>query len=267
MPAGSDPADLVQAEGPEAMKALVDASVPFVSFQVTRELELGDLGSAEGKDAVIDALHPVFKDLPQGALREELLRTVADRIDTKASVLAERLSAPPRVRPPAVRQPPASSSEARPQAPATRPARGLAAGPRARTERSLLTEVVAQPAAGTAMLESLDLDWAFTVDLHRRAARHLLAHATDPTSGIDAEDLELSSLIAGLVMRAPEHPATTASLDAELAKLKLADIERRMEESRAAGGQDVVSLAEDRAAAQLEMHEAITRAMEEGEKA
>lgn len=266
LPAGSDPADLVQAEGPAAMQSLVSASVPFVSFQVQRELDGGDLQSAEGKDAVIDALHPVFADLPAGAVREELLRNVADRTNLMPTVLAERLAAPVRSQPPKpVRvSPPPSQDDG--EAPAPRQqAAGLAAGPRARTERSLLTEIVSQPEAGRALLESLDLDWAFTVDLHRRAARHLIAHPDDPTAGIDPEDRDLSSLVAGLVMRAGEHVSTKASLDAELAKLRLAEIERRMADSRATGADDVVALAEDRAAAQREMDDAITRAMEESQ--
>jgi hypothetical protein len=115
------------------------------------------------------------------------------------------------------------------------------------------------------LLESLDLDWAFTVDLHRRAARHLLARPSDPTGGIDAEDRDLASLMAGLVMRASEHSSSSASLDAEYKKLRLAEIERRMAASRATGADDVVALAEDRAEAQREMDEAITRAMEEGQ--
>ena len=266
LPAGSDPADLVQAEGAAAMQSLVSASIPFVSFQVQRELDGGDLQSAEGKDAVIDALHPVFADLPPGAVREELLRNVADRTNVMPTVLAERLAAPVRAQPPKpVRATPPPPVEG--EAPAARQSAGLAAGPRARTERSLLTEVVAQPEAGRALLERLDLDWAFTIDLHRRAAQHLIAHIDDPTAAIDPEDRDLSSLMAGLVMRAGEHASTTASLDAELAKLRLAEIERRMAAARASGGDDVVALAEDRAAAQREMDEAITRAMEEGQKA
>jgi DNA primase len=264
MRAGSDPADIVQADGAAAMQALVSASVPYVTFQVNRELEQGDLTTAEGRDAVIDALHPVFHDLKQGALREELVRTVASRLTIDVSILSKRLSDPPSAKPAPYR--PSSSAHAEPVE-ETRPRRpaGLAAGPRARTERSLLTEVVAQPEAGRELLQSLDLDSAFMVDLHRRAARHLLSHPGDPAAGIDPEDQDLSSLMFNLVMRAGDHSSTPASLDAEHKKLRLAEIERRMEASRASGADDVVALAEDRAAAQREMDEAITKAMEESQ--
>ena len=81
LPPGTDPADLVAAEGARAMQRLVDASVPFVRFRVERELSTGDLGSAEGKDTVISALRPVFAQIPPSALREELIALVADRTD------------------------------------------------------------------------------------------------------------------------------------------------------------------------------------------
>src|SRR3954469_25500674 len=76
LPAGTDPADLVAADGARAMQRLVDASVPFVRFRVERELSTGDLGSAEGKDAVVAALRPVFAQIPPSALREELVALV-----------------------------------------------------------------------------------------------------------------------------------------------------------------------------------------------
>ena len=81
LPPGSDPADLVAQEGARAMADRVDASVPFVRFRVERELAAGDLASAEGKDAAIGALRPVFAQLPASAMREELIGLVADRTE------------------------------------------------------------------------------------------------------------------------------------------------------------------------------------------
>src|SRR5919198_2129869 len=92
LPAGSDPADLVAAEGPRALSDRVDASVPFVRFRVQRALESGDLSSAEGKDAVIAALRPVFAQIPPSALREELLALVADRTDLSPAMVGSWLA-------------------------------------------------------------------------------------------------------------------------------------------------------------------------------
>jgi DNA primase len=92
LPAGTDPADLVAADGARAMQRLVDASVPFVRFRVERELQIGDLSSAEGKDAVIAALRPVFAQIPPSALREELLATVADRTNLAPTLVGSWLA-------------------------------------------------------------------------------------------------------------------------------------------------------------------------------
>src|SRR6478735_4558830 len=92
LPPGSDPADLAQAEGPEAVKRLVGESVPFVRFRVERELAKGDLSDAEGKDAVIAALGPVFATIPPSAMREELVALVADRTDLAPTLVASWLA-------------------------------------------------------------------------------------------------------------------------------------------------------------------------------
>ena len=49
LPAGTDPAELIQREGPEAIAAAVEQSVPFVRFRVERVLAAGDHSSPEGR--------------------------------------------------------------------------------------------------------------------------------------------------------------------------------------------------------------------------
>ncbi len=94
LPPGTDPADLVQAEGAQSLARLVEASVPFVRFRVERELDMADLSAAEGKDRVIDALRPVFAPVPPSALREELVAMVADRTDLSPALVASWLARP-----------------------------------------------------------------------------------------------------------------------------------------------------------------------------
>lgn len=96
IPEGQDPADVVNEGGAEAINALVEGSVPFVSFRVRRELGRGDLHGAEGKDRAIDALRPVFAGVPPSALREELIKAVADATQLAPSLVAGWLAGPPR---------------------------------------------------------------------------------------------------------------------------------------------------------------------------
>jgi DNA primase len=123
LPTGLDPADLVQEQGAEAMRELVGESVPFVTFRVQRALDSANLRTAEGKDAAIDLLRPVFADIPPSALREELVRTVADRTDLAPSLVASWLAAPQRSTP-ADRPPQRRPAPAQPAAPAARAPQG-----------------------------------------------------------------------------------------------------------------------------------------------
>ena len=50
LPEGADPAELVQQQGVDALRELVERSVPFVVFHVQRILDRADTGSAEGRD-------------------------------------------------------------------------------------------------------------------------------------------------------------------------------------------------------------------------
>ena len=70
LPPGSDPAEVLQRDGPEAVRALIEASLPFVRFRVERILAAGDRESPEGRDRILEQLRPVFAELAPGAMRE-----------------------------------------------------------------------------------------------------------------------------------------------------------------------------------------------------
>src|SRR5918997_792821 len=55
LPAGSDPADVVQRDGADAMRSLLERAVPLARFEVERALERGDTRTAEGRDRVLEA--------------------------------------------------------------------------------------------------------------------------------------------------------------------------------------------------------------------
>ncbi|MGB2711576.1 MAG: DNA primase, partial [Conexibacter sp.] len=81
LPSGSDPADLIQRDGVEAVRERVGQSVPFVAFHVERILERAHVGDAEGKDRALAELRPLLGPLPRSVLREELVRRVASRLE------------------------------------------------------------------------------------------------------------------------------------------------------------------------------------------
>jgi len=275
LPAGTDPADLVAAEGARAMQRLVDASVPFVRFRVERELSTGDLSSAEGKDRVIAALRPVFAQVPPSALREELIALVADRTDLSPAMVASWLAAGaargrggagagagagasgfgsgggPAVAGPGVA--PAGRSAA--------PAPFASLDAAARAERAFLAQCLAVPAAGAPALAGLDLDAAFTSELTRRAARHLRDRLDAPANGIAPDDTELAALVAELSVRAAQGRGSPAALEGESLNLELLRIERAIASARGRG--EVAPLVARREELRHRRDRAIERAMAE----
>jgi DNA primase len=281
LPPGSDPADLVAAEGPRAMAERVDASVPFVRFRVERELGAADLSSAEGKDAAIAALRPVFAQVAPGAMYDELLGLVADRMNLTPALVAEQFAtgrslagAPTGGGPPAGDVASAGTRGRAPGAGAPRPGSGGAspggtdggAGRSlarldafGRAERSFLAQCLAAPAVGREALGALDLQTAFTSDLTRRAAAHLRERLASGAADLPPGDEELAQIVAEVVVRAGEMRPSEAALEGERLTLELLAVKRAI----AAGADDVASLVAQREELERRRDAAIARSLEE----
>ena len=93
LPGGMDPAELIQRQGAEAIAGAVEESVAFVRFRVERVLAAGDHSSPEGRDRMVEELGPVFATLPPSAMRMELTRLVAGRLELPESLAETLLSA------------------------------------------------------------------------------------------------------------------------------------------------------------------------------
>ncbi|HEY2537853.1 MAG TPA: toprim domain-containing protein, partial [Solirubrobacteraceae bacterium] len=256
LPAGADPAELVQREGPAAIERAVGASVPFVRFRVQRVLDSGDHGSPEGRDRMLDELRPIFATLPPSALRMELTRTVSERLQLPESLAEQTL---------AERSAPASGSSAPTGGEArTRQSRPASVSSRGEsTERAFLAQCIAEPEAGAGALGELDLDAHFTSDLLRRAGAHLRAHLTDPGAQLPDEDPELAGLLAELVVQAGRESPAPAMLESQRMQLELARIDREIVRARAQESGEVSELAVRRAEVKREFDRAYERALEE----
>jgi DNA primase len=227
LPPGSDPADLVAAEGARAMEERVQASVPFVRFRVERELGAADLSSAEGKDAAIGALRPVFAQIPPSAMREELIGLVADRTELAPALVASWLaqgSQPARA---------ASPANGAPQRRSVAPPAALDAA--ARAERNFLAQCLAAPALGREALVAIDLDAAFSSGRMRRAAEHIRARLAGDSPQIAEGDEELATVIAEIGVLAGEMRASDAALEAERLRLGLFAMDREIAAAQSAG--------------------------------
>jgi DNA primase len=241
LPAGSDPADLIQREGAEAMRAAIERSVPFAQFSVERVLARGDHSSSEGKDRMIDELVPVFREIPQSTMQTELVRMVSSRLALRDSLAEKRLL---------------TSGDRRPRhqsaAAERNGADGRSAG-REETERAFLALCIAFPQEGGRALESLDLEEHFASELLRRAARRLREGSLrDPMAGdpdrlgdLD-EDPELKALLAELIVEAGREQARPAMLEVQRLQLQLARMDREIQRARGSGAGDMSALAQQR---------------------
>ena len=240
LPAGSDPADVVQRDGPDAMRALLERAVPIARFEVERALERGETETAEGRDRVLEQAAAAIRPLPPSVLREELVQLVAGRLGLTESLVASALAAGAR---------PRHSSAAPPRRFEDRPPSNgarAALDRREQSERAFLAYCLALPEEGEARLAAADLDELFSAPATRRAAEYLRGRLRSPAGDLPADDEALARLVAELVIRAGELEATPAKLELEALQLDLHNLDRRIATARTEGHERIHDLAAER---------------------
>jgi DNA primase len=251
LPEAHDPAEIVEREGSEALRARVEASVPFVVFHVERILDRSDTRSAEGRDRAIAELRPVVGELPASVLRDELMRRIAGRLELSESRLTMLFAR-------GVREADRRSAAAAPAAANSPLVLRLDGG--LRHERAFLALCLAQPLAGAEMLGSIDPDELLTSEVYRRAARHLAGRTDSPMSELPVDDDQLARTIADLVDRAGRAPhASEAELQHARLLLELSRLDRAVARARATGTPGIGDLARKREQVREAIHSVVMR--------
>ncbi|HEV3322919.1 MAG TPA: DNA primase [Solirubrobacteraceae bacterium] len=256
LPAGTDPAELVQREGAAGIERTIEASVPFVRFRVQRVLDSGDHGSPEGRDKMLDELRPVFAVLAPSALRMELTRMVSERLDLPESLAERTLAAGGRAAAQDTKSAPESGGR-------TRAPRTAVVSRGESTERAFLAQCIVEPEPGARALAELDPSEHFTSDVLRRAALHLRKHLANPGAGLPEEDPELAALLAELVVQAGRESPRPGMLESQRMQLELARLDRRIRAARAQGSGEVSDLARRREEVKRAFEQAYERALAE----
>jgi DNA primase len=258
LPADSDPAELIEREGADALRARVEGSVPFVVFHVERILERADLRSAEGRDRALGELRPVLAPMPASVLRDELMRRVAGQLELTEGRLVTLVGAGgpsgaggPRGTPGASGAPggsvtaggrnggPAGAVHSGPTVP--RLDQGL------RAERTFLALCIALPEPGAVTLAAIDPDELLTSEPLRRAARHLATRTATPLADLPADDEQLARVMSELVARAGRAPAISSDhLEHARLILERDRLDRAIRRARGAGGSGSNELARER---------------------
>jgi len=250
MPDGVDPAELVAAEGGDAVVGRLEGALSVVEFAVRRVLAEAQLGTPEGRDRALGQARELIAETPaQSARRDHLVRLVADRLDVPADYVVTAVANAPRRPPPAAA---ASSGDPGPEwggdpGPEERPGRppgapgaavAAAAGPGSaalEAERIFLALCLASGPRGREYLGRLTSDHLSSAVLQRVRA-HLIEHFDDPLATLDPEDGELAALVAGIALRAEEGEAAEEPLlRMSFLALELRRIDREIRHSRQDG--------------------------------
>jgi DNA primase len=240
LPAGADPAELIERAGADALREQVDASVPFVAFHVDRILERNDTRSAEGRERAFRELQPALEHLQGGPFVDELLRRVAGRLD----LTPDRLEA--------------LIKTAAPKIPSTASA-NLLADTALRAERAFLTLCIALPDAGARMLFEIDTDALITSEVMRRAARHIAGRTHSPLADLPHDDEPLARTVADLVARAGRaRQVSEDELEHSRLLLERDRLDRAIRRARV-DGEAGVELATEREAVLARIHAVTTR--------
>jgi DNA primase len=244
LPEGTDPAEMIERAGADALRERVAGSVPFVAFHVERILERNDTSSAEGRDHAFRELQPALKNLPSGLFGDELLRRIAGRLGLTEAQLRTLIEGATRQNGAAVTVP------AGPE--------GVEQG--ARQEQTFLALCLAVPSAGARKLFEIDIDGLITSGLLRRAARHIAGRTDSPLADLPPEDDALARTVAALVAEAGQRGQVSED-ELEHARLVLdeARLERAIRRSTAGDGAGVPELAREREAVRSARRAVTTR--------
>ncbi|HEX5896089.1 MAG TPA: DNA primase [Thermoleophilaceae bacterium] len=187
MPEGTDPADLVAREGPDAFIERIKRAVPMIEFQVRRVLADADLDTPAGRDLPLEEARKLISVVPERtATRDALVREAADRLDVPVDYVLAPAPAP--------RAPAPSQS-----APSSAGELSL------RTEREFLTRSLSSGELGRQYLARPE-DEQFSSDQMRRARAHLVAHFEDPLAALPEDDPALAALVTDVAVAALERP-------------------------------------------------------------
>jgi DNA primase len=239
MPEGEDPADMVGDGSAKRMSELVSGAVDLPVFQVHAALDRAELGTGAGRDRALDEVAPVLSAMdPDSVSRQELVRTVADRLDTDAGLVTRRIEREGK------RGRRATPAPAPAQEPAPEPAAPLSA--RERRARALIAMCITEPAEGKEFLERLTPEHVPS-PVTARALEWIRGHLGDPLAGLPREDEQLVSLVTQLVMASQRYPASREAMDLNFLQLEQAMLEDQIAAAQRNGGDPPVELQRRRA--------------------
>jgi len=241
MPQGEDPADLLTEGASERVTELLEGAVDLPAFQVQAAIDRADRGSPAGRDRALDEVAPVLAAMdPDSVSRQELVRRIADQLDTDAGLVMRRVEREGAG---------GGKPEPRPAAEKAAPKRPEPAGPlsaRERRERALIAMCIGSPAEGREFLDRLTPEH-LSSPLTARALEWTRGHLEEPMAGLPRDDEDLVSLVTQIVVTARREPASRDAMELNFLQLEQAMVEDQLAEAQKGGGDPPVDLQRRRA--------------------
>ena len=232
MPEDADPADMLAAGQIERFRELVGEAIDLPSFRVRTSLDRADLGSVAGRERALAEVAPVLQALGEKTVgRDELVREVADRLDTDPSLVSERVRTAKPLQEVAT-GPGSAPGQTRAEVPAER----APLTPREARERALLAMCISDPKRGRPFIERLREEHMTSTGAP--ALAWLREHLDDPASGLPRTDQQLTSLITELVMTAEREPASEGAMELNYMLLEQERLEKGITAAQQAGADD-----------------------------
>ena len=232
LPNNQDPAEFVQAEGAQALEAVVEGALPLIEFGLERRLDSFDLDTAPGRDRALDACLAVLAPIKDTLVAKDYaVRTWSrlrahGRLGIEETDVLERLAALETPRG-------AAEEETGPEAPAPRPVRralSQAERNRLRFEREFLALACQHPLVGLAHADALaQVQWH--EEVHHLLAESVLATLSENPGAAPADIVTKATLAtphaARVLTAGSSYPSSTPeSIGAYLAEeLALGDAE------------------------------------------
>lgn len=231
MPADADPADMLQEGGLDRFRELVDEAIDLPSFQIRTALSRADVTGVAGRERALGEIAPMLKAKGETTVGfDELVREVADRLDTDPSLVLERVRT---ANLDAVRdqEPAGRGSGIEKATAAVRRIESLT--PRELRERALLAMCIAEPESGTEYLGRLNEE--HMTPLGARALVWVRDHLQDPMAGLPRDDEELVALVTELVMSSEREAVQSGEMELNFMLLEQQRLERVISEAQKAG--------------------------------
>jgi len=242
MPDGKDPAELMQADGGEGrLREALAGAVDLAVFHARSILVDGDLSTPAGRDRALDEVAPVLVGMGETITGQEMVREVADRLDTSPELVTARMrSGGRRAQPVTGRDETPAASAAAPRPPRRAPT------PSERREAQMLALCLAADRQDAATVLDRLTSEHFSSPILAEVWSRLRDHPEAPLDGLGDADGQLINAITRLQALDHEDP-DRAALSFRWMLLERDRLDRALRDPADLSQEDFVAMTKQRA--------------------